>query len=159
MPLIVDGHAISIFKAPGKNAPEINPQPLKKVLEAVNFDQLTNTGAEPTILAAQPLLHTAVQESIKYMHTLRVQREKQLLPLLRKEERRLKKWKDRREDILLSRIAEYGPGSAKAKQAQKIIAEMNDYVDDRQKNWRDQHFQAAIHPSTRLIVVIEGQSA
>ena len=155
-PLIVDGHAISIFKAKDENRSEIKQQPLKQVLASVKFDQLTNTGAEPNLLAAQPLLHAAVNESIKHMHVLRVRREKQLIPLLRKEERRLKKWKDRREDILLSRIAAYGQGSAKAKQLQTIIEEMNDYVQDRQQNWRDSHFQAATHPSTRLIIVIQG---
>lgn len=92
------------------------------------------------------------------MNTLRVRRTKQLLPLLRREERRLKKWKDRREDILLARIVEYGQGSERAKQLQKTIAEMNDYVEDRQRHWRDSHFQAALHPSTRLIVVIEGRA-
>ena len=156
IPLIVDGHAISIFKAEDENRTAIMQQPLKDVLASVKFDQLTNTGTAPNLLAAQPLLHAAVNESIKHMNTLRVRREKQLIPLLRKEERRLKKWRDRREDILLARIAEYGPGSDKAKQLQKAIDEMNDYVQDRQQHWRDSHFQAATHPSTRLIIVIQG---
>ncbi len=156
IPLIVDGHAISIFKTKDQTRPDIKQQSLKQVLDSVKFDQLTNTGAEPNLLAAQPLLHSAVNESIKHMHVLRVRREKQLIPLLRKEERRLKKWRDRREDILLSRIAEYGEKSDKAKQLQKLIEEMNDYVQDRQQNWRDSHFQAATHPSTRLIIVIQG---
>jgi ERCC4-related helicase len=42
IPLIVDGHAISIFKTKDKTAPDIKRQPLKKVLESVKFDQLTN---------------------------------------------------------------------------------------------------------------------
>ena len=158
IPLIVDGHAISVFKAKDEKQPIIKQQALKQVLETVKFDQLANTGTEPNLLAAQLLLHAAVKKSLMYMDTLRVRRENDLIPLLRREERRLKKWKDRREDILLSRIVEYGPGSAKAKQLQKAIDEMKDYVDDRKKNWRDSHFQAAKYPSTRLIVAIEGQS-
>ncbi|BBO85599.1 ATP-dependent helicase [Desulfosarcina ovata subsp. sediminis] len=152
IPLIVDGHAISFFKG------DTNPkqQPLEWVLSTVKFDQISNTGAEPNILAAQPLLHSAVNESIKHMHFLKNRREKQLVPLLRKEERRLKKWKDRREDILLNRLKDCTQGSDKAKQLQQNIEEMNDYVRDRQKNWRDSHFQAASHPSTRLIIAIQG---
>ncbi|BBO92634.1 DEAD/DEAH box helicase [Desulfosarcina ovata] len=152
IPLIVDGHAISFFK--GDTKPK--QQPLEWVLSTVKFDQISNTGAEPNILAAQPLLHSAVNESIKHMHFLKNRREKQLVPLLRKEERRLKKWKDRREDILLNRLNECAQGSDKAKQLQQNIEEMNDYVRDRQKNWRDSHFQAASHPSTRLIIAIQG---
>ncbi len=153
IPLLVDGHAISYFKGADGKAER---HPLKQALETIQFDKLTNEGVKPNILAAQPLLHAAVNESLKYMHTLRVQREKQLLPLLRKEERRLKKWKDRREDILLKRIAEYGENSEKSKRLKKLIEEMQDYVRDRQKNWRDTHFQAATQPSTRLIIVIQG---
>ena len=153
IPLLVDGHAISYFKGADGKAERHS---LKQALEAIQFDKLTNTGAAPNILAAQPLLHAAVNESLKYMHTLRVQREKQLLPLLRKEERRLKKWKDRREDILHKRIALYGENSEKSKRLKKLIEEMQDYVRDRQKNWRDTHFQAATQPSTRLIIVIQG---
>jgi hypothetical protein len=149
----VDGHAISFFKGSNGNP---NRQPLKQVLDAVKFDQLTNTGSDPNILAAQPLMHAAVKASLEHMHTLKFRREKQLVPLLRKEERRLKKWKDRREDILKKRIAEYGENSAKSKRMKKLIGEMQDYVRDRQKNWRDTHFQSATHPTTRLIIVIQG---
>jgi len=156
IPLIVDGHAISIFKDEGKPKPVLQRQPLKQVLEAVRFDKLTNEGVTPNILAAQPLMHAAVKKSLEYMQTLKFQREKQLVPLLRKEERRLRKWKDRREDILHKRIAEYGENSAKSKRLKKVVEEMQDYVRDRQKNWRDTHFQAATHPSTRLIIVIQG---
>jgi len=156
IPLIIDGHAISIFKVEGKKEPQIQRQPLKQVLDAVKFNQLTNTGSDPNMLAAKPLMHSAVKESLGYMHTLKFRREKQLVPLLRKEERRLKKWKDRREDILRKRIAEYGENSTKSKRLKKLIEEMQDYVRDRQKNWRDTHFQAATHPSTRLIIVIQG---
>lgn len=154
IPLIIDGHAISYFKgARGKPV----RQPLNELLTAVKFDQLTNTGADPNILAAQPLVHAAVKESLAYMITLKTRRATELLPLLRKEERRLKRWRDRREDIFLARISEYGEGSQRAKRLKRSIAEMNDYVRDRQKNWRDTHFQAAEHASTRLILVIEGR--
>jgi hypothetical protein len=156
--MIVDGHAISIFKNEGNPKPEFQRLPLRQALDAIRFDKLTNTGADPNILAAQLLLRPAVKESIDYMHSLKLQRDRQLIPLLRKEERRLKKWKDRREDILRKRIIEYGENSIKSGTLKKLIAEMQDYTDDRQKNWRDTHFQAATQPSTRLILVIEGSS-
>lgn len=152
VPLIVDGHAVSYFKGG-----EYAIRPLNEALGMVQFDQLTNTGKDPNIKAAQPLIHSAVNASVNHMNQLKVKREKKMLPLLRKEERRLKKWKDRREDILLKQIAQHGEQSNKGKRLKKQIEEMNDYVEDRQKNWRDTHFQAASHPSTRLVMVIEGQ--
>jgi len=152
IPLIVDGHAVSCFRGG-----EFELRPLNEKLNMVQFDQLTNTGKEPNIKAAQPLIHSAVKFSLDQMNQLKVSREKQMLPLLRKEERRLKQWKDRREDILLQQIAQHGEHSKKGKNLRKQIEEINDYVQDRQKNWRDTHFQAASQPSTRLILVVEGQ--
>ena len=153
VPLIADGHAVSYFKGPNGNP---LMRPLREVLEMAQFHKIANTGQVPNILAAQPLMHAAVQESLKHMYRLKVLREKQLLPLLRKEERRLRKWMLRREEILEKRIAEQGENSARAKPIKKEIEEMKDYVRDRRKNWRDTHFQAAEHPSTRVILVIEG---
>lgn len=152
IPLIVDGHAVSYFKGG-----EFELRSLNEKLNMVQFNQLTNTGKEPNIKAAQPLIHSAVNISLGHMHKLKVKREKQMLPLLRKEERRLKKWKDRREDILLQQIGKHGEHSKKGKNLRKQIEEIKDYVQDRQKNWRDTHFQAASQPSTRLILVVEGQ--
>ena len=40
--------------------------------------------------------------------------------------------------------------------SRKQIEEMDDYVQDRQKNWQETHMQAANEPSTQLILVIEG---
>ncbi len=154
-PLIVAEHALSFFKD-GDGEPRTRP--LKPVMDAVRFDSLTNTGAEPNILAAEPLLHAAVRASLDYMDGLKTAREKELIPLLRKEERRLKKWKDRREEILRKRMAELGENSPQAKRIKTELEEIADYLRDRQKHWRDAHFQAANYPATRLILVIQGEA-
>jgi len=154
-PLIVAEHAVSFFKD-GDGKPRTRP--LKGVMDVVGFDRLTNTGAEPNILAAEPLLHAAVGASLDYMDGLKTKREKELIPLLRKEERRLKKWKDRREEILRRRMADLGEKSPQARRIKTELEEMADYLRDRQKHWRDSHFQAATHPATRLILVIQGAS-
>ncbi len=107
--------------------------------------------------ADRPLLYTAVEESLQYMRKLKTRRERELIPLLRKEERRLKKWRDRREEILSQRMDAYGPDHPRTRQYKKFIQEMNDYVKNRRQNWRHARFQAAAHPATRLIVVIEGR--
>jgi hypothetical protein len=151
-PLIVAEHAVSFFKG-GDEKPRTRP--LKSVMDAVRFDRLTNTGAEPNILAAEPLLHAAVRASLDHMDGLKTAREKELIPLLRKEERRLKKWKDRREEILRKRMADLGEKSHQARRIKTELEEMADYLRDRQKHWRDAHFQAATHPATRLILVIQ----
>jgi hypothetical protein len=152
VPLIVDGHSVSFLK--GEQHPVLRP--LKEALELVQFDRLINTGAQPNTLAAQPLVHAAVPASIKHMAELKVKRDKQMTPLLRKEEHRLRLWRDSRERLLKQRITECGEHSEKGKRIKKAIDEMNDYVKDRGKNWRDTHFLADEHPSTRLIIVIQG---
>ncbi|MCP4695180.1 MAG: DEAD/DEAH box helicase [Desulfobacterales bacterium] len=155
LPLIVDGHAISFYK--GENEPRPRRRTLKRVLEKARFDALTNTGREPNILAARPLIHAGVRESLQYMHALKEERGKRLMSPLRKEERRLWKWKSRREDILLKRIAKHGEGSAKSKRLKKRIEEIEAYATDRRKVWLHTHVQAAERSSTRLVLVIEGR--
>ncbi len=109
LPLIVDGHAISFYK--GENAPGPKRWTLKRALERAKFEDSTNTGREPNVLAARPLIHAADRESLEYMRALMAGRAKRLMAPLRKEERRLRNWKSRREDILLKRIAKHGEGS------------------------------------------------
>ena len=150
-PLIVDAHAISFRKGGG-----FEHRPLREALTAARFDQLTNTGRTPNLLAAQALIPSAVDSSREHMRTLRTDRDSQLLPILRKEERRLRNWCNKRRDLLQRRIDELGINHPKSRQYAKQVQEMDDYVKDRQQNWQQTHMMAAVEPSTQLILVIEG---
>jgi hypothetical protein len=117
---------------------------------------LTNTGLKPNLAAAQALIPSAVDASRDHLKTLRKDRDATLLPFLRREERRLRDWRNKRHDLLKQRIEELGEKHPKSKQFQKQIEEMDAYVTDRKKNWQETHIQAANEPSTQLILVIEG---
>jgi ERCC4-related helicase len=152
-PLIVDAHAIS-FRKGGR----FQHRPLSEALTAARFDQLTNTGHVPNLLAAQALIPSAVDASREHMRTLRTDRDAQLMPILRKEERRLRNWCNKRRELLEQRIEELSPNHPKSRQYRKQIEEMDDYVKDRQQNWQQTHMMAAAEPSTQLILVIEGSN-
>jgi hypothetical protein len=57
---------------------------------------------------------------------------------------------------LEQRIARLGEHHPRARRYHRDLEEMEAYVQDRQKNWRDTHFTAAQEPSTQLVLVIEG---
>ena len=80
----------------------------------------------------------------------------QLLPYLRREERRLRDWKKRRQELLEARIEKLSANHRKAKKYRKDLEEMDAYLRDRQENWRDSYFTASTEPSTQLVLVIEG---
>jgi hypothetical protein len=150
-PLIVDAHAIS-FRMGGR----FEHRPLRAGLAAAKFDQLANTGLTPNLAAAQGLIPSAVKSSLDHMRSLRQQRDVQLLPFLRREERRLRNWCHRRRALLEQRIEDLGEQHPRSKQYRKQLAEMDEYVRERQKNWQETHIKAANEPSTRLILVLEG---
>jgi hypothetical protein len=151
--LIVDAHAVSY----GKKG-LIRRLPLEEALAAANFQKLPNTGESPNLEAAHLLMHAAVAESLLYLKHLLGEREKQLQPLLKNEERRLRNWRNRRQELLESAIQEIGPNHPKAQQYRRLLDEMAEYLKDRQQNWRDTHFRAASEPSTQLLLVIGGKA-
>jgi len=152
-PLVVDAHAIS-FRKGGT----FTQRPLREVLKTANFEKLINTGAEPNLQAAQVLIHSAVEQSLYRMCQLLEKREKELNPLLIAEERRLRTWRKKREALLETQIEKSGKNSKKGKRYRLMLEEMNDYLKDREKNWRDTHFTAAREPSTQLLLVIGGEA-
>ncbi len=151
--LIVDAHAVSY----GKKG-LIRRLPLEEALAAANFQKLANTGESPNLEAAHLLMHAAVAESLLYLKHLLGEREKQLQPLLKNEERRLRNWRNRRQELLEAAIHEIGPNHPKAQQYRRLLDEMAEYLKDRQQNWRDTHFRAASEPSTQLLLVIGGKA-
>ena len=150
-PLAVDAHAIS-FRKGG----EFQHRSLHEALDVAEFDRLVNEGKEGNIAAAQLLIPSAIEASVQHMRTLRGQREEELIPLLRREERRLRAWRTRRREILEDRIKQLGDRHPRARRYKKDLEEMNAYLRDREQNWRDTYFTAATEPSTQLVLVVEG---
>ena len=150
-PLAVNAHAVSFRKDGGFQVRE-----LRDALAAANFDKLVNDGQQGRLKAAEILIPSAVESSLSHMRDLRKQHEAELIPLLRVEERRLRNWRKRREELLQNRIAQLGPGHPKSKRYQNDLEEMESWLKDREENWRDTHFTAASDPSTQLVLVIEG---
>ena len=73
----------------------------REALEAAGFEQLANEGNAGDIEAIrQPLVEAAVESSMEHMRTLGKQHVDRLLPYLRREERRLRDWKNRRQELL-----------------------------------------------------------
>lgn len=150
-PLVIDAHAIS-FRRGGS----FQLRPLREALSAAGFERLVNEGRTGNLAAAQALIPAAVEASLDSMRTLREQREKELIPLLRREERRLLRWHTRRRELLEARIAQLGEHHPRARRYKKDMEDMEAYLRDRQKNWRDTHFTAVTEPTTQLVLVIEG---
>ncbi len=151
VPLVVDAHAIS-FRRGG----EMHQRDLRDALAAAGFERLVNDGKPGNVPAAQVLIPAAVEASIARVQQLQTERNKALIPLLRKEERRLRTWSNRRRELLDDRIAQLGPQHPRSRRYQKERDEIDAYRQDRETNWRNTHFTASQAPSTRLVLVIEG---
>jgi hypothetical protein len=151
VPLVVDAHAIS-FRKGGDMA----YRPLRDALDAAGFDRLMNDGRRGNVQTATLLIPSAVDASLEHLNNRRQEREKDLIPLLRVEERRLRHWRNQRRELLQTRMAQLGEHHPRARRYQKDVDEMESYLRDREKNWRDTHFSTAQEPATRLVLVIEG---
>ncbi|QDV25305.1 DEAD/DEAH box helicase [Aureliella helgolandensis] len=151
-PLVVDAHAISFRKGGG-----FEHRSLRDALDAAGFDSLINQGNTGDIKAIQgPLIEAAVESSLEHMRKLGRQHVNSLLPFLRRENRRLRNWKNRRQELLESRIDKLPPNHRKTKMYRKDLEEMDAYLRDREDNWQDTYFTASTEPSTQLVLVIEG---
>lgn len=150
-PLVTDAHAIS-FGRDGRH----RQRPLREALAEARLDQLANTGVRVNLQAAQLLLHAAVDASLAHLRRLMQQRVEDIRPLLESEERRLRQWRNRRRTLLERRIAELGAAHPQARRHGRQLDEMERYLDDRQRHWRDVHLVAAAEPATRLVLVIAG---
>lgn len=152
-PLAVDAHAISFRKGGG-----FTHRPLREALDEAGFDNLVNDGATGNIQAARLLIPAAVEASLQHLKAMRDQRIDELAPSLRKEERRLRLWKTKRKELLETRIEQIGPEHVRARQYRKALEEMDAYLQDREKNWRDTYFEVDAEPTTQLVLVIEGKN-
>jgi ERCC4-related helicase len=151
VPLVVDAHAIAFHKGGS-----VQQRLLREALAAAGFDRLVNTGRQGNIEAVRLLIPAAVDASLAHLKQRRMERERQLIPLLRAEECRLRQWRNRRHELLETRIAHLGALHPRARRYRKDLEEVDAYVRDRQENWRDTHFTASQEPSTRVVLVIEG---
>lgn len=150
-PLVSDAH--TIFLGTGGRQREAS---LQESLEEIGFSSLVNTGATPDIQAARLLVSTAVEYSLQRMRRLQHTHEERMMPLLRKEERRLRHWKLRRQRLLEDKLDGLAETSPQARRWKKLLEEMEDYIQDREKNWRDTNFKASAEPITQLVLVIAG---
>jgi len=151
-PLVVDAHAISFRKGGG-----FEHRSLKEALDAAGFDNLVNDGTTGNLDAIKgPLIEAAVNASLQQMKELGQKHVKSLLPFLRRENRRLREWRTRREELLNSRIENLPPNHRKAKMYRKELEEIDAYIQDREENWQDTYFKTSAEPSTQLVLVIEG---
>ncbi|MDB4671141.1 DEAD/DEAH box helicase [Pirellulaceae bacterium] len=151
-PLVVDAHAISFRKGGG-----FEHRSLRDALDAAGFDNLVNEGNTGDIGAIRgPLIEAAVESSLEHMRDLGKRHVDNLLPFLRRENRRLRNWKNRRQELLESRIEKLPPNHRKTKMYRKDLEEMDAYLRDREDNWQDTYFTASTEPSTQLVLVIEG---
>ena len=149
---MVDAHAISFRKGGG-----FEHRSLKEALDAAGFDNLVNDGTTGNLDAIKgPLIEAAVNASLQQMKELGQKHVKSLLPFLRRENRRLREWRTRREELLNSRIENLPPNHRKAKMYRKELEEIDAYIQDREENWQDTYFKTSAEPSTQLVLVIEG---
>ena len=81
---------------------------LREALEAAEFARLVNDGRTGNVKAAQSLIPSAVEASLEHMKVLGQNRYEELIPLLRVEERRLRNWRERRRELLETRIEQLG---------------------------------------------------
>ena len=149
-PFAVDAHAISFLKGG-----EFKHRSLHQALEDARFHDLVNTGSQSSSTVVEQLIPSAVEASIEHMKCLKSEQENEMLPILRKEERRLRKWRQKRIE-LLEDLIEASP--QRAKRYRQQIEDMEGYLADRQQNWRDTYCKASSEPSTRLVLVIEGEN-
>jgi hypothetical protein len=117
---------------------------------------MSNEQFEPNITAAKLLIHAAVDQSLHYLSELKKDRDRILMGPIRKESRRLKKWRIKREDLLAGLIEKHGENSQKSNRYKKELAEIEEYVKDRE-NWLNHRFITTQEPSTRLVLVIQGK--
>jgi len=82
VPLVVDAHAISFRRGGG-----FAHRPLHQALQAAGFERLVNAGNAGHPETAQLLIPAAVEASLAHVQALQRQRDAQLIPLLRAEER------------------------------------------------------------------------
>ena len=152
-PLVVDAHAVRI--RPGGSS-EI--MALEQTLADAGFETLANVDRPAQTTAGQLLLSAAVDASLKHLSKLEKDRQKVMMPLLRQEERRLKRWKEKRRELIGQRLAGLDEKSRTAERLIDARDEMEKYIQSRQTEWRDMHLLPGESPLTQLVLVIEGVS-
>jgi ERCC4-related helicase len=152
-PLVVDAHAVRILPK-GKTA----IVGLAQTLQEAGFATLANANRPAATRPAELLLSAAVDASLSHLQQLEQGRQRRVMPLLRQEERRLRDWRRKRREIIDLRLGELDPTSATAKRLRQERDDMAQYIESRQREWRDMHMVPGESPITRLLLVIEGVS-
>ena len=150
-PVVVDAHAISI-----RRGGVTTLRPLAVALDEAGLENLVNdgTGEAPSSLGL--LIHSAVETSLDHLRECWNQQIDRRKGLLRQEQRRLKRWRDRRHEMLEDRIAQLGANHPRAIRDQRTIDEMESFIADREENWLKVQFDMNAQPITQLVLVIGG---
>lgn len=149
-PLVADAHAFT-YGADGDMA----QKDLQALLDEARLDRAKIQPVDLEMKAVRPLLHGAVAASLAHMRKLKEEHVKRNAPLIEREEQRLLNWMTERKEMLSAQMNLF-EGQAPKSRIQKQIEEMEDYVRDRRRNWREMHFETAEDPTTQLVLVIQG---
>ena len=152
-PLIVDTHAVSYRKGG-----HIQIRPLKEALAEARFDSLANTGRwsnlPDSLLAG--FVASAVEQSLSHLKKLKDQRQATIRPRLEEEEKRLKSWFQRWGTRIEEQLVNLPPKGKRAGRLRHRLEEMEKYLHDRERNWKETWLHATEEPITRLVLAIEG---
>lgn len=147
-PLLVDAHAISFL--PGGAYKE---RPLREALDEARLDRLANRNLPSRLgnLPIQGFLQGAVAQSLERLKRRMQERQKLWNPIVQKQEKRLEAWARRRREFILE-----GAGEDVNDRQRRELEFMEAFLDDWRRHWKQAHFDPASHPTTRLVLILEG---
>lgn len=152
LPLVVDAHAI--IARPGRR--DFAFEPLHELLERSRLKSLVNTGATIPVTAAEALLPAAVAESLRHLKALGTQYQQRIRPLIEEEEKRLRRWRDRRLRVMQLELLGLEAGSPAE---QRLRDEVDQELRNRLEHWRESYFETAAQPTTRVLLVVSGEKS
>ncbi len=150
-PVVVDAHAVSI-----QRGGVMTVRPLAAALDEAGLENLVNDAAGQAHEAMPMLIKTAVEASLAHLQECWNQQIDRRKGRLRQEQRRLKRWRDRRHEMLEDRIAQLGANHPRAIRDQQLIKEMELFLHDREENWLKVQFDMDAQAVTQMVLVIAG---
>ncbi len=152
-PLVSSAHAVQFL--PGSTS---DPQvfPLREALARADFEAQVNLGGDQKLESANLMRASAVQASLEHLLALTHKHFSEgLASQLRKEERRLREWADKRKKYIEQKkeaLTEESPHYRKFRSKEEYIEA---HLKSRQL-WMRRQFTPADTPTSQLILAIEG---
>ncbi|MBK6606656.1 MAG: DEAD/DEAH box helicase [Leptospiraceae bacterium] len=151
-PIVVNPHSVLFHK---NGTHELLS--LEEAITKTNFLNQANSGKTLNIKAAEPLKASAVKISMDFMKTQKLDWEKSIVKDLRSEDRRLKNWKQKRTEWLDAKIKTLSDKSNEFKKYKNERTRIEEYYENRKKNWENLYFKAEDEPTTKLVLLIVGE--